>query len=871
MRYILKKFFAGFVSMLLLFGAAVTAFASQENTAETPAQTELYVAASQIKDLGAYNAIQSALDMARNNAGEDNVCRVTVERGSYDLTRSLHIYSNTHLVLNGVTLARNSKSIANMLRTGEYDTVNSGATGYDAYSNITVEGGIFDGGGTGNTMIKVAHAKNFTMLNTELKNVKNGHIMEIAGVDGFNVKGCTFEDQLMDADKVGYEAIQLDILKSGHIVECRSEALAMKNILIENCKFINCPRGIGTHTSILNNPFNGVIIRNNSFTDMGSAAIQGMNWINCEITGNYIENTPRGISIYSVMDGGQGTYPASVIASEGKTSSDISDKYKKPGDSNILIAGNTIKGCGAVEDIYAAYDSSAISVVGKKITGISDKFYDGSGGLPNGDYYIDGVKIIGNTIDVSGTGMRLSNVCSAELSNNSIKCGKNKFDSAKHQGVKINYGSKISSIINCDIEGSANSGIYLDGSTVTKITGCRIADSAADSIQLNNSSKITEISDNYISGTKDCGVAVMSKSSVGSVSNNNIRGYKYKAVYTAKNASAKRSNNYSAEAELKTIGLGWGRISMGLGESYVFDIAVSPRNAKSSFMWSSSNSDVVAVDYNGKIKAVGLGTAEVTVRAANGASSTCKVMVSSAPESISLNENMLILGEGEQFDLNSRIPEGSSSQKIYYYSNNEKSVSVEKYGGMVTAESVGTATVVVKTFNNRLASCNVIVKSAPYAISLDKDRLSLGIGEKGSVKAKLSDNTASAVTYKTSDSSVVTVDGKGEVCAVAKGTATITASTYNGLAASCTVTVSDAPEGISLNRSSATLRVGESIQLESEISGGSSHVTYKSSDPNVCRVDLVTGVLTGKSNGGAVITVTTYNGKSATCFVRVRN
>ena len=306
--------------------------------------TQITVRASEIKEKGTYRAVQAALDIARYSATNDNRYRVVVEPGTYELTRALHLYSNTELVLNSVTLKRHKESCANMLRTGDYDTESSGAEGYDEYSNLTVTGGVFDGSATANTVIKAAHTTNLCFEGTTFKNVKNGHIMEIAGVDGFTVKKCTFKDQRLDPDDVGYEAIQLDILKKGHIVDCRSEDLAMKNVLIEGCTFDNVPRGVGTHTMIVNNPFTGIKIKNNTFKNITSVAVQTMNWKNSEISGNTIEKTPRGIAVYSILGGGMGAFKSSAIAAEGKTDSHFSDKYSGAFDSNITISDNTITG-----------------------------------------------------------------------------------------------------------------------------------------------------------------------------------------------------------------------------------------------------------------------------------------------------------------------------------------------------------------------------------------------------------------------------------------------------------------------------------------------------------------------------------------------
>lgn len=869
MRGFIKKTAAVVLSLAIATAVCGVSYAAAER--DPAERTELYVRASQIKDYGTYVAIQSALDIARYSASDNNVYRVTVEPGSYDLTRALHIYSNTSLILDGVTLNRNPEATANMLRTGDYDSESSGATGYDAHQNITVQGGVFDGGGTANTMIKVAHAKDFTMKNITFQNEHNGHIMEIAGVDGFNVLGCTFQDHLMDVDEVGYEAIQLDILKSGHIVQCRSEALTMKNIRIEDCEFINCPRGIGTHTAILNAPFDGVVIRNNTFTDMGSAAIQGMNWKNCEITGNVIDGTPRGISIYSMFDGGQGMYPASVLAKEGNTTSDISESYIRPTNSNILIADNVIKNCGTVKDIYAPYASTGISVIGKVIDKATATFEDGSGALPKGDYYITGVKIYGNTIESNGFGIELSDASGIEMNNNLIRCGANEFDNVRYHGISMTDDTVVKSIKGCDIEGSVNSGIYADDSWIGEITDCRVADSAADAIQLNHSTYAKSVTGNYISGSGDCGVAAMSKSKIENVSGNTIREYKYKAVYQAKDATATAGKNYSDAAEVESIALNWDSITMGVGESYVYSITSSPAQAKTCYMWTTADPTVATVEYGGRIRAVGKGTTEVTVTSGNGVTATSTVHVKDAPDSITLNKHMLTLGEGEQFDLNSTLPEGSAAQKVYYYSNNADSVAVEKVGGVVTAKAIGTATVVAKTYNEKPASCNVIVRKAPSWLRLDKTTLNLGTGEEHTLTASIPEDSAAAIHFTSDNESVIRVDDKGNLSPVATGSATITASTYNGLTATCAVTVMPSPDAISLSRDNVVLRPGDTFKLETVLHNGMSGVTYKSSDPKVCSVDSETGELTAKTVGGVIITATSHNGKTANCEVKVVN
>ena len=95
-------------------------------------------------------------------------------------------------------------------------------------------------------------------------------------------------------------------------------------------------------------------------------------------------------------------------------------------------------------------------------------------------------------------------------------------------------------------------------------------------------------------------------------------------------------------------------------------------------------------------------------------------------------------------------------------------------------------------------------------------------------------------------------------------------STHRCNTASCSITVSESPKSVSFENSSIKVSVGEKAQVTAVLSNGMSNVTYKSSDPNVCKVNSVTGELKAKSKGGAVITASTHNGKTAYCEVTVK-
>ena len=163
-------------------------------------------------------------------------------------------------------------------------------------------------------------------------------------------------------------------------------------------------------------------------------------------------------------------------------------------------------------------------------------------------------------------------------------------------------------------------------------------------------------------------------------------------------------------------------------------------------------------------------------------------------------------------------------------------------------------------------------------VSLNKTSATINNGETLQLTATVSPNNATnkAVTWSSSNTNVATVSSSGLVTAKSRGTATITATTTDGsnLSASCSVTVTQLATGISLNRTSATIINGETLQLTATVSPSNvnnSAVTWSSSDTSVATVSSG-GLVTALKPGTASITATTQDGSnlSATCQLTVQ-
>ena len=125
------------------------------------------------------------------------------------------------------------------------------------------------------------------------------------------------------------------------------------------------------------------------------------------------------------------------------------------------------------------------------------------------------------------------------------------------------------------------------------------------------------------------------------------------------------------------------------------------------------------------------------------------------------------------------------------------------------------------------------------------------------------------VTFRAGDEAIATVSADGVITGVAPGTAKIYASTYvPGVTAEATVTVVPTPDSVSLPET-VTLGVKDTLQLTPEIPAGTmASFSYKTSKKGVATVSA-DGLVTAKAAGTATITVTTDNGKKATCKVKV--
>ena len=162
-----------------------------------------------------------------------------------------------------------------------------------------------------------------------------------------------------------------------------------------------------------------------------------------------------------------------------------------------------------------------------------------------------------------------------------------------------------------------------------------------------------------------------------------------------------------------------------------------------------------------------------------------------------------------------------------------------------------------ETYAASVGATFVNLEKKATQVHLDKTELKLGNGKK--TKLILSVTPADftdEVSWKSSDTKVVTVEDTGEVTAKSLGTATVKV-TVGDVSASCKITVTQLVTSISLNKTSLSLDAGDTEKLTASVlpsTAENKSVVWSTSDEKIASVDA-DGLVTAHLKGTAVVRV----------------
>ena len=237
--------------------------------------------------------------------------------------------------------------------------------------------------------------------------------------------------------------------------------------------------------------------------------------------------------------------------------------------------------------------------------------------------------------------------------------------------------------------------------------------------------------------------------------------------------------------------------------------------------------------------------------------------------SISIDKTSIQLKVGETLTLSATVnPSNASDKTVTWYSSDASIATVED--GKIIALKLGTATITAKA-GDKTATCSItVVPTEVSSIILDKSSASLKVGETVTLIATVGpeDATDRTVIWASSDTTVIIVSN-GVVTAKNLGTATITAKAGDKTA-TCSITVVPTEvSSITLDKSTASLEVGETVTLTATVGPDDATdktVTWTTSDATV--VTVSNGVVTAKKIGTATITAKAGE-KTASCTITV--
>ena len=345
---------------------------------------------------------------------------------------------------------------------------------------------------------------------------------------------------------------------------------------------------------------------------------------------------------------------------------------------------------------------------------------------------------------------------------------------------------------------------------------------------------------------------------------------------TAADGSGKKATcSVTVKQPVTSLTLNKTALTLNNGKTATLTATVGPSNANNKTVkWTTSNSAVATVSSTGVVKGLKRGTATITATAADGSGkkAACKVTVTKLVTSLTLNKTVLPLQPKKTEKLTATVSPSDADNKTVKWTTSNSAVATVNSNGKVTAKGKGTAIIKATAADGsgENATCTVTVvtpKKSVSSVTLKKTSLTMQVGKTQTLSVTVKPTNADIrnVIWTSSNTKVATVDSKGKVKAIGKGTATITATAADGSGknAACKVTVvKKIVTGVTIKCKANTVKVKKTLTLTATVrptNADINGVTWKSSNTKVATVDS-NGKVCGIKKGTVTITATAKDG-----------
>ena len=309
---------------------------------------------------------------------------------------------------------------------------------------------------------------------------------------------------------------------------------------------------------------------------------------------------------------------------------------------------------------------------------------------------------------------------------------------------------------------------------------------------------------------------------------------------------------------------------------------LTPNPCNDKIRWSSLNESIVKVS-NGKVVPMGYGTTTVRATAVQDENSyaECEVTVKKKEVlDISVTYEVARMNVGQTQQVTAEIlPFDAEDTEIEWSTDNEKIATVTSKG-VVKGVAEGSVRVIATSIAYPQVSgfCTIqILPVTAISIALEPANVILSVDEKQKVSVVFNpeNTTEKTLTWSSIDESVARMVGD-TIVAVGVGNTSIVATTKNGVTGMASVSVVETSIpvlSVTVSPKTLTLNVGQTQTLQAEVlpaDATTPTLSWSSSDETVATVSPTTGEVYGKSDGTAVITVSSVNGKTDQVEVTVK-
>jgi uncharacterized protein YjdB len=303
-------------------------------------------------------------------------------------------------------------------------------------------------------------------------------------------------------------------------------------------------------------------------------------------------------------------------------------------------------------------------------------------------------------------------------------------------------------------------------------------------------------------------------------------------------------------------------VSMLMGETRQLAATVSAdAGLTRAVLWRSGNPAVASVSATGLVTGITAGTAQITVIAQADTTQRVTALITvRSPPTVSISPSSVTMRLGEQRTLSAALQaEAGVNTEVRWRTTNPSIASVSA-SGVVTAVAYGATTVSAISLadSTRQAAATIIVAPAVSSVAITPSASTLVIGDVRRLSATVLGDVgvSTAVIWRSSNPSVASISGMGDVTTLAVGSVTITALAAGDTTkrATASVTVRAAPT-VTVSPNSVALRLGEQRTLSAAVqaeAGVSTEVRWHTANATIASVSA-SGVVTAVAYGATTV------------------